>query len=99
MLRVVTKEFKGGKHGQAAVVKFLGLGFGIHFFDTLLVGQCTRTAVGGELEINETNEGNDLSPTKSRDGLNGGNTVGDGRARKARSNVDGETVCLRGNVT
>jgi len=49
--------------------------------------------------ISGTNGKEDLSPSQGRDGINGGHTVGDFRAGQTRSNVNGESVDFRDNVS
>ena len=99
LLGVVTEELEGGEHGQAAVVDLLDGGVVVGGAEPGLVGEGTGGAVGGQLEINIADEGDDLCPAQGRDGLDGGNAVGDGLERDAGGDFTGETERLRGDVT
>ena len=98
LLGVVAEELEGGKHGQAAVVDLLGGGVGIRLTEPGIAGEGAGGAVGGQLEVNIADEGDDLCPAQGRDGLNGGNAVGDGLEGDARGDLAGETEDLRGDV-
>jgi len=49
--------------------------------------------------VNRSNEEDHLGPAKSRDGINGSNTVGDRRAWDSWGNVEWEAVNFLDNVT
>jgi hypothetical protein len=59
-----------------------------------------RVKVSEETVVVDGSDGKeDLRPSESRNGINGGNTVGDIRASKTRGNVERKTVEFRHNVT
>jgi len=74
VLGVVTKQFKNGKHGKTSMLKLLGL--------EILLG--SSNVLLSEFEVSKdavvvygSNEEDDLGPAERRNGLQGGNTVGD----------------------
>jgi hypothetical protein len=102
-LRVVAEELEGGEHGKAAVVELLvGLGEsllgGLEGSETSLVGQSTSLASGVKGVVDVADEEDHLHPAEGRDGLDGGNAVGDGGERNARGDDAGESEELGNDV-
>jgi hypothetical protein len=89
VLCVVTEELHGGEHGNASVLELIeltllelsGVEFGLARFEVSEVS----------VVVNGTDQEDHLGPAKSRDGLNGGNTIGDIGAWNARGDVEGES--------
>jgi hypothetical protein len=102
-LGVVAEELEGGEHGKAAVVELLVGGLersliGGELLEAVLVGERTGAALGGQGEVNEADEEDHLHPAEGRDGLDGGNTVGDGGEGDARGDLTRESLDLRDDV-
>lgn len=95
-LGVVAKELKGGDHGKAAVVQLLVLSL-----SEFLSGLALALSVSEDEEavvVDSADEEEHLEPAESRDGLDGGNTVGDGGEGDAGGDISGELEHLRHNV-
>ena len=75
VLRVVTKELKGSKHGKTSVLELLK--FALLFFITK-VGLSEIEVSEVSVVVNGTNEEDDLGNAESRDLGKSSNTVGDG---------------------
>ena len=74
VLAVVTQKLQDCEHGQAAVLKFIQLEF-VHITTH---GVLARIKVTEEaIVIDGTNGEKDLGPSQCRNGIKGGNTVGD----------------------
>lgn len=70
----MTKQLKNGKHSKTSVLKLLGLEILLGSSDVLLSEfEVSKDTV----VVNGSNEENNLSPAEGRNGLQGGNTVGD----------------------
>lgn len=90
VLGVMAEKFKGGKHGNAAVLELRELA-SLKFF--LVEFRLASIEVSKEtIVIDSTNEEENLGPSKSWDSVDCSNTVGNGRAWNSRGNVKGETV-------
>ena len=94
---VVAEQFQGGKHSKTSVLELgkstlLGL-LGIKVW-------LARVEVSEEtIVVDGTDEKEHLGPSKSRDGVNGGNTVWDIGECKARGDFTRETEDLRDDVS
>jgi len=74
VLGVVTEQLKDGKHGKTSVLKLLGFEILLSSSDVLLSKfEVSKDAV----VVNGSNEEDNLGPAERRNGLQGGNTVGD----------------------
>jgi len=88
LLGVVAKKLEDGNHGKAAVGELLGLGLLELFCGLSLALSVTK---GEEAPVVDgTDEEDHLHPAKGGDGLDGGNTVGDGGEGDARGDLSGE---------
>lgn len=97
ILTVVTEELEGGKHSNASVLELTQLTL-LH--DLRVKGKLTNLEVSEETPVvNGTDEEDDLSPAKGRDGTNGSNTIGNIGTGNTRSNVEREAVDLLHNIS
>jgi len=97
VLAIVTEKLKSGKHGKASVLKLVKLA--LLKFPRLEVGLSNLEVSKESPVVNSSNEEDDLGPSKRRNGINGGYTVGNVLACKSRGNIKGETVGLSSNVS
>jgi hypothetical protein len=97
VLGVVTEELEDGEHGNTSVLELVEL--------TLL--ELSRVERGlALLEVSEvspvvdgTDQEDNLGPSKSRDDIKCGNTIGDIRTRNSRGDVKGESEELGNDVS
>jgi hypothetical protein len=93
----VTEKLKNGKHSKTSVLKLVKLA--LLKFLGLKIGLSELEVSKESLVVNSSNEEDDLGPSKGRDGINGGYTVGNILACKSRGNIEGETVGFGSNVS
>ena len=97
-LGIVTNELEEGKHSNTSVLKLSSLTLGKN-----IIRKINDSSGGGEpsVNLNSSNEGDDLGPSKEGDGGNSGKSVGDvaGAHFTTRSQVVSESVGLWGNVS
>jgi hypothetical protein len=97
VLRVVTEELEDGEHGNASVLELVEL--------TLL--ELSGIELGlARVEVSKvspvvdgTDQEDDLGPSKSRDGLKCGNTIGDIGTWNTRGDIEGESEELGDDVS
>lgn len=73
VLRVVAEELKNGKHSKSSVLKFLKSTF---LFFSFKVGLSNIEISKPSTHVYRTNGKDNLSPAKSRDGIDCGNAIG-----------------------
>ena len=96
----MTEKLKNGKHGNASVLKLVELKLGKVLISKLKSRGLSLLEVSKNSPVvNGSNEEDDLGPSKGRDGINGGNSVGNILACKSRGNVEVETGNFLNNVS
>lgn len=96
VLRVVTKKFEEGEHSKTSVLKLLELALLLLVTE---VGLSKLKVTKNTPVVNGSDEENNLCPSKSRDVINGGNSVGDVVCRNSWCDIETETVSLGSNVS
>jgi len=93
----MTEQLKESKHSKTSIAEFIHL----ELLNIILSNwlHAEFEASKESIVVSGTDQEEDLQPSKSRDGINGSNTIGDFRAWKTRGNVEWETVGFRGNVS
>lgn len=92
----MTEELKDGKHGKTSVLKLLK--------STLLVlalkvGLSQVKVSEPSADIDGADSEDDLGPSKSGDGVDGGNTVGDIGTGDSRGDIESPAEDLGGDVS
>ena len=97
VLGVVTKELKGGKHGNTSVLELVELTLGEFLITQLKLSGIEISEVS--IVVNGSNKEEHLSPAKSRDGVDSSYSVRNIRELEARSDLTRESVDFLDDVS